>query len=137
MKELPPIPGPVYKLLERLITSRPMRRGTVTIRYMKCNKPDCPCATDPTKRHGPYVSVERKIGGRTVSRLATPAQAELLRQQAAAGRKFRRLIEVYWRACEEWADNELRDAQLAADPAAFKRAALRRAKRKKKNLNRE
>lgn len=103
----PVAPAPVVEALAALSALRPMRRGSVSVRRMKCHKPGCPCATDPERRHGPYVSLTRGVGGRTRSRLLSAEQAELARAQVGAGRRFRADLAAYWGACERWADAEL------------------------------
>jgi hypothetical protein len=34
---------------------------------MKCGKAHCACASDPTKRHGPYFELTYKASGKTVN----------------------------------------------------------------------
>ena len=62
------VPGPVRELAARLGQSQPMRRGSLSERYVKCGKPGCGCAEDPKARPGPYYSLPRAVGGRTRSR---------------------------------------------------------------------
>ena len=107
MPDEPAPPADVLEALAALGEPRPMRRGSVAVRRVRCHKPGCPCATDPERRHGPYVSLTRAVGGRTRSRLLSPEQADLARVQVAAGRRFRVHLEAYWGACERWADAEL------------------------------
>jgi hypothetical protein len=38
--------------------------GTIHELYARCGSPNCPCATDDTKRHGPYLRWHHKIRGR-------------------------------------------------------------------------
>lgn len=120
MAHTPDAPEQVYKLAVNLSQSRPMRRGSLSVRYLKCNKPGCACANDPQARHGPYTSVVRTVGGRSQSRAVPTAQAELLRQQVQAGQQFRKHIEAYWEACEQWADLELQAPQASSKEAAKK-----------------
>jgi len=107
MSDQPAAPADVLEALTALGEPRPMRRGSVSVRRVRCHKPGCPCATDPERRHGPYVSLTRAVGGTTRSRLLTGGQADLARAQVAAGRRFRADLEAYWGACERWADAEL------------------------------
>lgn len=120
MAHTPDAPEQVYKLAVNLSQPRPMRRGSLSVRYLKCNKPGCACANDPQARHGPYTSVVRTVGGRSQSRAVPTAQAELLRQQVQAGQQFRKHIEAYWEACEQWADLELQAPQASSKEAAKK-----------------
>lgn len=102
-----------------------MRRGSVTVRYVKCSKPNCACRGDQGVRHGPYISLTYSTGGKTHSRLLSAAQAEIVRQQIDAGRKFREQVRTLWAACEAWADAELNE-MADNDPGCEPRPRRRR-----------
>ena len=76
-------------LAARLGQHKPMRRGSVSERFVKCSKPGCPCASDSMARHGPCLSLTWAVRGRAQSRLLTPQQAEIARRQIQAGHEFR------------------------------------------------
>jgi len=114
-------PEAVRILAEQLSQPRPLRRGSLGERYLRCGKPNCACATHEQARHGPYFSLTRVVAGRTRSRRLTAQQAERVRQQLAAGQEFRRQVEAYWQASEAWAEAELE--QVAAAEAAEKRGS--------------
>ncbi len=59
------IPARVRDLAMQMVQAQPMRRGSVSERYVKCSKPGCRCVTNPKARHGPYFSLTRGVGGRT------------------------------------------------------------------------
>ncbi len=119
------IPGAVGELAARLADPKPMRRGSVSERYMKCGQRACRCQENLHARHGPYYSLTRAEGGTTRSRYLTSEQAGLARRQAETGQQFRKHIEAYWRACEQWADAQL-DAPEAASPEAAKKGGSKR-----------
>lgn len=119
-------PEIVYKLAVNLSHPKPMRRGSLSVRYLKCNKPGCACANDPQARHGPYTSVVRTVGGKSQSRAVPVAQAELLRRQVEAGQQFRKQVEAYWEACEHWADAELQAPAATSKEAAKKGGSKKR-----------
>src|SRR5207244_13298860 len=121
------VPARVRALAERLAQPRPMRRGSLSERYVKCNKTGCACSQDPQARHGPYYSLTRKVGGQTRSQWVAADQAERIREQPAAGQAFRHQVEVLWAACEQWAQEE-----VAASPGgeAEKRGSRRRWRRR-------
>jgi len=125
MPNLTDVPAPVRALAQRLADPKPMRRGSFSVRYLKCNKAGCACADDPDARHGPYTSVVRTVGGQTRSRLVPAAQATLLRQQVEAGQQFRKQVEAYWQACEQWADAQLETPEAAAQEGAKKGGSKR------------
>ena len=119
------MPAAVRALAHELAAPQPMRRGTLSTQYLRCNKPGCACAEAPDARHGPYYRVVRVVQGRTQSRHVRADRVETLRRQVEAGRAFRQHVEAYWRACEHWADAEL-DAPAAAAQAAAKKGASKR-----------
>lgn len=63
-------------------------KGTVLKRMMKCGKAQCPCASDPGKRHGPYFELTYKVNGKTVNVKLSPEAAPLYK---AASLQYRRL----------------------------------------------
>lgn len=117
------IPARVRDLALQFAEPKPMRRGSLSERYVKCSKPGCACVDDPKARHGPYFSLTRGVRGRTRSRFVSQAQAELVRHQVEAGQRFRRQVEAFWEACEQWADAQLEGP--AASQAAQKRGSKR------------
>ena len=129
MKIHPEVPASVRELATALSQPKPMRRGSVSERTMKCGKASCPCQKDPKVRHGPYYSLTRPVAGKTQSRYLSPQQAELARQQIAHGHQFREQVEQYREACERWADAQLEGAQ-AASRGAEKRGSKQTSKTK-------
>lgn len=116
------------QLSDRIAQAVPMRRGSLSERYVKCSKPGCPCGERPEARHGPYFSWTRKIDGRTHSKFLTPEQAAIVRRQIAAGHAFRDDIEALWTVCEHWADSELGGLAIADEQGAEKRGSKRTSK---------
>src|SRR3972149_6539165 len=47
MADTPEVPVRVRTLATRLATPTPMRRGSLSERYVKCSKPGCACADRP------------------------------------------------------------------------------------------
>jgi len=111
------VPPNVRQLATELADAKPMRRGSLSERTIKCSKPGCACARDPKARHGPYYSLTQAVEGKTHSRFLTAEQADLVRQQIDAGRKFRGRVDALWEACEEWADSQLTDASASSEEA--------------------
>jgi len=65
--------------------------GSLVERRIRCGKPGCRCATDPTALHGPYYSWTRKVAGKTETRLLSAAQVERYRDWFANARRIRNL----------------------------------------------
>ena len=120
------IPPDVRAAAAVLAHPQPMRRGSLGERFMKCGKPTCSCHSDPNARHGPYFVLTRGVQHTTRSRFLTSAQTELARTQVARGAGFREQIELYWQACERWADAELEAAAADAAKKGASRRPLRR-----------
>ena len=111
----PSVPPRVRQLATDLADPKPMRRGSLSERTIKCSKPSCACAQDPKARHGPYYSLTHAVGGKTRSRFLTQKQAEVVQQQIDAGREFRGRVDAFWEACEQWADTQLEQASPSSE----------------------
>jgi len=119
----PTVPAGVLNRAHQLADPKPMRRGSVTERYVKCNKAGCPCGDSEDDRHGPYYSVSRVVEGRTKSRWLSAGQVDTVRRQIEDGQQFRKNIEAYWQACERWANAELETPEAASRGAAEKKGS--------------
>lgn len=124
----PTVPADVLKLAQELADAKPMRRGSLTERYVKCNKTSCPCSDSDDNRHGPYYSVSRVVKGRTQSRWLAAGHVDTVRRQIEDGQQFRKNVEAYWQACERWADAELETPEAASKGAAEKKGSKQRSK---------
>lgn len=131
----PDVPPQVRQLTTELADVKPMRRGSLSERTIKCSKPGCACAQDPKARHGPYYSFTHAVGGKTRSRYLTAKQADLVRQQIDAGHEFRGHVDALWEACEQWADSQLADVSASSGEAkkgGSKRISKTKSSRKSK-----
>lgn len=66
--------------------------GSIATRFMPCGKPYCRCATDPSKRHGPYYEWTRKLAGKTVSVRLTAEQARLYKGWIGNRRQLKKIL---------------------------------------------
>ena len=124
------------RLRTQLADPIPMRRGSLTERFVKCSRPGCPCAHDPDARHGPYVSLTRSVAGTTRTRLLAPDLADTVRRQIEVGRQFRDATALYWAACERLADAESDALTAASAPPGEKGGSVRRSRRKLRGKSR-
>src|SRR6266436_7439421 len=122
------VPARVRQIASALAQPRPMRRGSVSDRTIRCGKPGCACAGDPKARHGPYHSLTQAVDGKTRSRFLTAEQATVAQQQVAAGRQFRQRVDSYWEACEEWADAQMELSPTAPSGEAKKKRSKQKSK---------
>ena len=67
-------------------------KGTVLKRMMKCGKAQCACASDATKRHGPYFELTYKANGKTLNVKLSSEAAPLYRAAAQQYRKLKTLL---------------------------------------------
>ena len=130
MSDQQPPPEVARLLAVDLAQARPMRRGSLSERYMKCGQLNCRCQRDPEARHGPYFSLTRGTGGTTRSKYVSEEQAALARLQIEAGQKFRARVDAFWEACERWADAEL-EASLATSQLEVEKGGSKRRSRRR------
>lgn len=123
-------PAHLRQLAAELAEAKPMRRGSLSERMVKCSKSGCSCREDPDARHGPYFSLTRAVRGKTQSRLLTKEQATLARQQIEAGHEFRTKLESFWEGCEDLADRQLEGSPAASTEEAEKGGSKRTSKTK-------
>ena len=117
------VPSTVRALATQLAEPRPMRRGSVSERFVKCNRPGCLCTERPDARHGPYYSLSRVVNGKTRSRWLSAEQAAVVRAQVAVGRQLRQQVDAYWDVCEHWADTQVTPPEAASREAVKKGAS--------------
>ena len=122
------VPADVLNLAQHLADPKPMRRGSLTERYVKCNKAGCACGDSEDDRHGPYYSVSRVVEGRTQSRWLDIGHVDTVQRQIEEGQQFRKNVEAYWQACERWADADLETRGAASKGAAEKKGSKRRSR---------
>jgi hypothetical protein len=114
----------------------PIRRGSVSERFMTCGKPACPCHKSHDAKHGPYYSLTRQVHGSTRSRYLSADQAARAQEQIQAGREFRDAVELFWEACEKRADAELFAPDASDGPEAEKGGSTRRSASKPRGSSR-
>ena len=67
--------------------------GSLVERTTRCGNPGCACQRDPARRHGPYPSWTRRVGGKTVTKTLNTQQAERYRPYFANSRRLKALID--------------------------------------------
>lgn len=106
-----------------------LRPGSLVGRYRKCGKPNCHCAREHDKGHGPSWSLTHQVRGKTVTRIIPSSAVDQTQEQIAEYQRLRRLtrelVEVSEGICE---------AKLATtggiDEELKKRASPRPSRRK-------
>lgn len=92
------------RLRHQLTQTQDMRQGTLSERFRRCGKPNCHCAQEGARGHGPSFSLTRSIEGKTLTRIIPATQVPLAREQLVEFQKFRelsrQLLEVSEKLCE-------------------------------------
>ena len=82
-----------YEDLKRQVSQVALiRRGSLVRRMMPCGKLGCRCQASPPRLHGPYYQWTRKVDGKTVTVRLSKAEASLVRQWIANGRRLNKLL---------------------------------------------
>ena len=101
-----------YEALKREVADLPpIRRGSLVRRFMPCGKPGCRCLANPPQLHGPYYQWTRKVLGKTATVRVNRAQAKLLREWIANGRRLDRLVRQMENVSLRLSERPLRDAR--------------------------
>jgi len=69
-----------------------MRRGTLSERYVHCNKGGCHCSRSGEAGHGPNYHLTYKEKSKTKTETIQPAQVNRVREQLVNHQRFRELI---------------------------------------------
>jgi hypothetical protein len=67
--------------------------GSLVERTTRCGKAACHCHSDPSKRHGPYPSWTRSVGGKTITRTLSAEQIERYKPLFDNSRRLKELVE--------------------------------------------
>lgn len=92
-------------LYEALMGLGDFRRGTISVNYRKCGKPNCACARGEHPGHGPQYLWNATIGGRSRARnVRLGPELEQVGQEVETYRAFVRLcaelVEVNEQICQ-------------------------------------
>lgn len=87
-------------LRQRLSRTGFLWTGTVLRYSQPCGKPSCSCRRGRRFHHGPYYVWTRKVRGKTVTRMLSPAEGRLYRCWMMNRRKLDRTIKQMMRLSE-------------------------------------
>ena len=65
--------------------------GSLVERRTTCGNQGCRCHADPPQLHGPYLTLNRKVDNKTVTRTLDTAQADAIRPLLDNARRLREL----------------------------------------------
>src|ERR1039457_760718 len=101
-------------------------KGTVLARRMKCGQPNCPCHTEPNKRHGPYWEWTYKAAAKTVNVRLSPAAGPLYKAASQQYRKLKSLLNRLEKLSRPALANSARQAEATANAIPNNRSPARR-----------
>ena len=93
------------RLFDELAATGDLRRGSVTVNYRRCGKPNCRCAQPDHPGHGPrWLWTQSGQSGKTVGRQLRAGEVDKVRGEVAAYQRFVELsgqvVEVNEAICE-------------------------------------
>ena len=102
---LPELEAERNRLFAQLSMVGDFRRGSVSVNWRRCGKPNCACAAPDHPGHGPRFLWTRSAGPRrTVGRQLAAAEVEKVRREVARHAEFatavEQIIEVNEKICE-------------------------------------
>ena len=102
---LPELEAERNRLFAQLSMVGDFRRGSVSVNWRRCGKPNCACAAPDHPGHGPRFLWTRSAGRRrTVGRQLAAAEVEKVRREVARHAEFatavEQIIEVNEKICE-------------------------------------
>ena len=115
---------------ESLAAMGDLRPGSLVGRFRKCGKPNCHCAGEGSRGHGPSWSLTRKINGKTVTTIIPENAVSQTQEQIAEYRRLRVLTGELVEVSEKLCDAMLDDAGTVSDAAGKKGASKRVSTRK-------
>ena len=69
-----------------------LRPGSLVPNYRKCGKPNCHCASEGSRGHGPHWILTHKVQGKTRTRIIPSSEVEKTRAHVAECQRLRRLV---------------------------------------------
>ncbi len=89
-----------------------LRRGSLTVRFRKCGKPNCHCAQKDSPGHGPSYSLTHASDGKTITQVIPQGPAvERTRAQIAEYRRFRKLVQELIAVSEQLCNAQLQQPE--------------------------
>ena len=103
--------------------------------YRKCGKPQCHCARDGARGHGPSWSLTRAIKGKTVTKIIPASAVGQTREQIAEYHRFQKvvdeLIETNVQICDTLLELPADSHSAAPNAVAAEKGGSRRTSRKR------
>lgn len=110
-------------ILHKLSSLGEFRRGTISVNYRKCGKPNCRCAQEGAQGHGPQYLWNATIAGKSVAKnLHIGPEAEKYLQETERYKTYVRLCEEYVAVNEQLCEAQpVRQLESEKDLEALKK----------------
>jgi hypothetical protein len=106
----------IYQVLSQI---GDFRRGSISVNYRRCGKPNCACAKPDHPGHGPQYLLTTKINGKTQAKnVHSGPELEKVEEEIANHQKFRELVKTIVTVNEHICD--LKEAESQAEATAKK-----------------
>ncbi len=89
------------RALNAFSTIGDLRPGSLAENYRKCGKPNCHCAEEGGKKHGPSYVLTISVGGKQKSIRIKPDQLEQVREQVEEYKRFREISREFLEVSEK------------------------------------
>jgi hypothetical protein len=111
--------GSLYQALSQV---GDFRRGSISVNYRRCGKPNCACAKPEHPGHGPQYLLTTKVNGKTLAKnLRSGPELAKVEQELANHQNFRELVKNIVTVSEHIC--ELKEAETRAEETAKKGAS--------------
>lgn len=89
--------------------------GTIHALYARCGSNTCPCATDKTKRHGPYYRWYRRARGRLIAQGILPEDLPIFEQWMENREKIEQIVEQILKIGADYAETLAKPSETPKD----------------------
>lgn len=108
------------RLIREISELEDFRQGSLSPRYRKCGKPNCHCAQEGSKGHGPLWLVTRAVDGKTVSKTIPKENVDETSRQIETFHHFQELVHHYTETNIKICDAKLQAGKTASREAEKK-----------------
>jgi len=122
------------QLYQELSQIDDFRRGSISVNYRRCGKPNCACAQPDHPGHGPQYLLTTKVNGKSRAKnIRHGPELEKVEQEIANHQKFRDLVKDVINVNEHICD--IKEAELQAGAEAAKKGASKTGSKRKSSRN--
>lgn len=134
-RSLPDLEQQRAQLYSELAGTGDFRRGSLSLNYRRCGKPNCACAAADHPGHGPRHLWTHSAGGKTLGRQLAPGpELEKVRREVATYKRFvalsQRIVALNEAICESRPVSPLAEDEPPSATGAEKGGSSRTSRRR-------